>query len=260
MALKSNVLGSANVLEAARVNNVKRVVFASSKSVYGLIEEQKGEFPIITEDHPKFDREFPGYIPYYSCTNKMVEYFGIRFAMDYGLEFVITRFGSTWGPGKIESRARTGIRKGVDKGREAKDIVNVGGDYVTLMLDHAIEGKPLKLPDGRDQKDNLVYYKDIANGMVLTALSDKIRFTGNHREFQFDAGKAITLGEVLEAIKRHIPDAKIELGPGGLTKRKHPVVQCVFDLSRGREELGYVPQYDLDAAVADYIKIKREFG
>ena len=260
VALKSNVMGSANVLEAARVNGVKRVVFTSSKSVYGHIEARQGEFPMITNDHPKFDREFPGYIPYYSLTNKMVEYFGIRFAMDFNMEFVITRFGSTWGPGKMDMRRRKAKQTGAS-GKEDIDVINVAPDFVCLMIDYAIEGKPFKLPFGRDQKDNLVYFKDISDGMVLAAISDKICFTGNHREFHFDAGKAISLAEVLEAVKRHIPGTQIELGPGILAKRKHPVIQCIFDLSREKNELGYSPKYaDLDLALADYIKMKKKFG
>lgn len=258
VALKSNVLGSANVLEAARVNNVKRVVYTSSHSVYGHVEAKQGKLPVISEDYPKFDREDPKHIPYYTVTNKMVEYFGIRFAMDFDMEFVITRFGNTFGPGKMESRRRRALKSGVIM--DNKNVQRLPGYIASLIIDHAIEGEPFRFPEGRDNKSNLVYYKDIANGVALAALSDKIGFTGNHREFHFDGGKAYTFLQLIEAIKKHIPNAEIEMGPGWLTPIKHPDPQVVFDLSRGKKELGYFPQYNLEMAVADFIAIEKKYN
>ncbi|MBI2087423.1 MAG: NAD(P)-dependent oxidoreductase [Deltaproteobacteria bacterium] len=258
-ALKSNVLGSANVLEAAKTNHITRVVYTSSHSVYGYIEAKEGQLPVITEDYPKFDREDPRFIPYYTLTNKMVEYFGIRFAMDYNLEFVITRFGSTFGPGKIESRqerSMLGIKIHDD---DSESVPKLGGHLASFIIDSAIRGKPLRFSEGRDHKSNLVYFKDIAEGVVLSALSDKIQFIDNHRDFHFDAGKAATFDDLIEAIKKHIPDASVDMGPGKLKGGKHPDPEVVFDLTRGNKELGYFPRYvDLEKAVADYITMYRK--
>jgi UDP-glucose 4-epimerase len=258
-ALKSNVLGSANVLEAARANNIRRVVYTSSHSVYGRIEAQEKELPVITEDYPKFDRQDPQFIPYYTLTNKMVEYFGIRFAMDYDMEFVITRFGSTFGPGKIESRqerSMLGVKIHEDDG---ESVPKLSGHLASFIIDSAIRGKVVRFSEGRDHKSNLVYFKDIAEGVALSALSDNIQFIDNHRDFHFDAGRAATFGDLIEAIRKHIPDSKVDMGPGKLKGGKHPDPEVVFDLTRGKKELGYSPRYvELEKAVGDYIAMYRK--
>ena len=257
VALKSNVLGSANVLEAARVNGIKRVVFTSSKSVLGDVKAQGDQIEVISEDFPRFDRADQRYIPFYTVTNKMVEDFGIRFSMTYDMEFVITRMGSTYGPGKLDSRRRKSL--GGYTIIDDKDVKRRGGHFACLILDCAIEGKPFSWPEGWDHKDNLVYFKDLANGLVLAALSENIKFSANHREFLLDAGKVVTYGDLIKALEKQLPQVEIQIGSGRLTGEKHPSPLAFFDLTRSREELGYSPQYDVEAAVADYIEMRRKY-
>jgi len=59
---------------------------------------------VINEDFPKFDRARNGPALLYDY-NKMVEDFGIRFAMDYNLEFVITRSAAPSGRGSWRAGA-----------------------------------------------------------------------------------------------------------------------------------------------------------
>jgi UDP-glucose 4-epimerase len=63
----------------------------------------------------------------------------------------------------------------------------------------------------------------------------------------------ITLNDVARVIRKHLPHAKIEIGPGlNYLGMPYPA-SSVYDISRARAELGYAPQYDLDRGIADYL-------
>lgn len=253
-AVEVNVMGTTNVIDAARVNGVRRVVFASSKSVYAPVTGRHAypSFVPITEDWPKFDRQEDGYVPFYSTTNKMAEYMGIRMAMKYNLEFAILRFGPVWGPGKFAAQL---------KYRESESFTPAF--VISKMIDDAIEGRPTFLPEGGHARDsdNFVYNKDVAQGVVKACLSEKARFDRNNREYHFDEGRVFSLGDFASALRLHFPAVSIEVRNRAVEHERHrPGTRAVFDLSRAREELGYEPEYaDLHKAIADYISTERIF-
>ena len=69
-AVEVNVFGSTNVIDAARVNGIRRVVFSSSRSVYAPVTGKHAypDFVPVPEDWPKFDRQESSYVPFYSTT------------------------------------------------------------------------------------------------------------------------------------------------------------------------------------------------
>ncbi len=253
-AVEVNVLGSANVIDAARVNEVRRVVFSSSRSVYAPITGKHAypQLVPITEDWPKFDRQERSFVPFYSTTNKMVEYFGIRMAMKYNLEFIILRFGPIWGPGKM-----------VGQLKYQKSERYTGAFVASKMIDDAIEGKSTYLPGGGnpEESDDFVYNKDSAQGVVKACLSDKVKFENNHREYHIATGRAHTLADFASALRVHFPAISIVVEDKPAEYPINPPGQkSVFDLSRARAELGYEPEYvDLEKAVADYIETEKAF-
>ena len=62
-------------------------------------------------------------------------------------------------------------------------------------------------------------------------------------------------------IRKHLPHAEIEIGPGlNFLGMPYPASN-VYDISRARAELGYAPQYDLERGIADYLdSLKRLKG
>ncbi len=82
-----NVNGHYNVLEATRINDVKRVVFASSSSVYGL-----------TNTFPQEEHHRPVPVSPYAITKLAGECYNKFFFEEYGLETVSLRYFNVFGP------------------------------------------------------------------------------------------------------------------------------------------------------------------
>jgi len=82
-----NATGTLKVLEACRRNQVRRLVFASSSSVYG-----------DTEILPKHEKMTPSPLSPYAITKLMGEYYCRNFWENYGLETVVLRYFNVFGP------------------------------------------------------------------------------------------------------------------------------------------------------------------
>jgi len=91
--------------------------------------------------------------------------------------------------------------------------------------------------------------KDSALGIYLATVADKVK----SRLYNIGTGVGVTLRDFERVIKKHIPNAQMEIG-GGLNFYGFPYPATgVYDISRAREELGYKPQFDLERGIADYL-------
>ncbi len=252
-ALNVNVYGTGNVLKVAVNAGIKRVVFSSSKSVFDTITEEYGPplFKPLPIDYPKFSRTSLDPVPFYTITNKMVEYFAIRYSRANDLELVITRFGSTWGPGKLQTQYEV----------HAKNPKPTAGWLICHMIESAVSGSPIKVNASQLKTDNVVYTKDVALGVALAALSDTVQFPSGHREFLLDAGCVFNHTDFAEALRELYPSFNFTVNEndGGMASHRGGVA-CRFDLSRSEKELGYYPRFaDVKTAVIDYIKTSEKY-
>jgi UDP-glucose 4-epimerase len=127
LAVQTNVLGTCNVLQAARENNVKRVVYSSTSSAYGLVN------PIPnTEDMPK-DCLNP-----YSVSKTAGEELCTMYSDLFGLETVIFRYFNVYGenqPTKGQYAPVIGLFQRQHKAGEPMTVVGDGlqrRDYVNV--------------------------------------------------------------------------------------------------------------------------------
>jgi nucleoside-diphosphate-sugar epimerase len=232
MAVRVNAEGTVNVLQAALKANVKRVVYASAKGVYS---ETKGEYGHPTykpmpEDYPTEDC-----MGFYAVTKLFGEKLGFKYQKTYGLDFIALRFSSTWGPGKLAGRGPSPHA--------------VHGS----VIENAMLGKPMRYPQGADQKDDLIYHRDTASGIVLACFAEK----PVHSLFNIGVGVGYTLLDFARAVKKIYPKADIEIGPGLDYLMKGYNTYSVFDISRAKKELGFTPQYDVEKGVVDYIEMMK---
>ena len=225
LSIQVNVMGTVNVLEAARLFDIRRVVFTSAKGIYGPVLGEYGppHYRPIPEDMPKNPQRI------YDSAKLMCEQTVLYYAANHGVDGAILRFATTYGPGKTARHGKMGV--------------------TSQIVESPFHGLPFHHPYGADAKDDFIYNKDSALGVYLATVADKVP----SRVYNIGSGKAHTLGDLAAAIRKQIPKADITVGPGdnflGMPYPPHGI----YDISRARSELGFDVQYDLDAAVADYL-------
>jgi UDP-glucose 4-epimerase len=227
-----NVIGTLNILEAARFMKVQRVVYTSAKGIYGHIDGEYAHpiFKPLPEDHPKRPSRI------YESAKLMGEHMGQFYQRTYGLEFVALRFSMTYGPGKT-------VRHG------AMSILS-------QIIEGGYSGKAVRIEKGGDQKDDLVYNRDVAQGIYLACTAPKLRYDA----YNIGMGVGYTLKDVAKEVKRIIPNADIQIGPGFHFLGGPTHYYSVYDITRAREDLGFSPQFPLGKGIEDYIETLKILG
>lgn len=212
--IRTNIMGFTNVLEAARLVDVHRMVWTSSYAQLGPPEL----YPVqpVNEDAPVKPTMMHG--PAYVCNEFMANYY----AEQHGLDVLTLRIGINFGP---------------ERGGHLGAF-----DYVVDLFEGPALGRPARVPDG-DMAVTLQYAKETAN-VIWTGLNIKGL---KHRVFH-TCDEFLTLRQVAGYVKEVVPDARLEVRPGGKTPRVRVVA------SRIREEWGYTPKYTVKAGAADYIR------
>jgi UDP-glucose 4-epimerase len=226
LSIQVNVSGTVNVLEAARLFDIRRVVFTSAKGVYGPLTGDYGypTYKPIPEDMPKNPKRI------YDAAKQMGEHLCLYYNDHMGLDTVVLRFATTYGPGKTARHGKMGV--------------------TSQIIEAPAAGRPFHLAQGGDEKDDFIYNKDSALGIYLATIADDPK----SRVYNIGSGTGSTLRDFERALRRHIPDADITIGPGlnflGMPYSPHGV----YDTTRARDELGFRPAYDIEAGVADYLQ------
>ena len=118
------------------------------------------------------------------------------------------------------------------------------------IVENPVRGQPFHLPQGGDQQDDFIYNKDSAYGIYLATVTQSLR----SRVFNIGSGAGATLNDFARILRRHIPSADIQIGPGlNFFNSPYPM-SGIYDISRARQELGYAPQFDLEKGIADYLE------
>ncbi len=218
--VRLNFMGTVNVFEAARLEQVSRVVFPSSGTVY---------LGSIGEGLKQIDESIPMNPPsIYAATKASCEFMGRAYAKRYGFEFICLRYtGGLYGPSPAALKATREIA-------------------IQQMIRAALKGETAKI-DWPYGPTEVLYGKDAAKGTVLAVLKDKFK----DQLFHIGNGQLVGGDEILAAIKKHFPRSQIELARGG-NPMPYPESRVASDFSRSKEQLGYEPDYPIDEAVVDY--------
>jgi UDP-glucose 4-epimerase len=225
-ATEVNVGATLTICELARSLGLRRVVMASSKGVYRRVTDEHG--------HPRYvplDEDYAiGPDGVYDVTKYAAEQLGLNYAATHGVDFVALRFAATYGPGRMARHGALAIR--------------------SAIIENAYYRRPTHLRQGGEQCDDFVYTKDVAQSLVKAL--DAAHLV--HRVFNIGTGRPSTLAAAAKVLRREIPEADIEIGPGtdyGTGSGRY----CVFDISRARTEFGYEPEYDHERGILDYLEV-----
>jgi UDP-glucose 4-epimerase len=233
LTYRVNALGTINILEAARRNSVGRVVYTSSRAVFGQFDGDFGP-PNYRPVPETFRREaWPGAFGPYSASKIMSEDAGTQFAERYGFEFTALRFASIYGPGKTLRHGAVGVH--------------------SRIVEPAVRGESVTVARGGDQIDDMVYIKDIAQALRKAAHMK----VAPKPAYNIGSGVGSTLTQFAEAVRKTLPDADIHIG-GGLDHLGVVDRYGIFDNSAATRDFGYQPEYDLTSGVADYVKSLKE--
>ena len=91
-AINLNIMGTVNVLEAARMTGLKRVVVSSSSVLNHYLAGRRGRRQL------RQGRVVPRPTTFYSATKQAVESLGLNYAKWCGIEFAGLRYGAAFGP------------------------------------------------------------------------------------------------------------------------------------------------------------------
>ena len=161
-SLNANLIGTTTVFECARLAGIQRIVFPSSKTVYGPVAEQHRHptYSPVPEEHPHAPEKL------YSKLKSACEGLADHYAQLYGLDIIALRFGSTFGPGKLSHTGR------------ASPLIG--------LIEAAIANRPFKIEFGADQCDDLSYSGESANGVI--AALDSAACKGKFRAYNISSG------------------------------------------------------------------------
>lgn len=227
-----NSQGTVNLLESARLAGVKRFVHSSSRAVYGETPRGVGEpgYQPIGEDHPKRP------VGAYDVTKLAAEDMGGLYRRLYGLEFAALRFAGIYGPGKQARHGKMSLR--------------------SRLVEDPVAGKPVRVAQGGDQLDDMIYVDDVAESLVLAALADRL----DHAAYNIASGKGQTLRQFADAVRAAVPGADIEIGAGLNPMGFDVHYYGIFDIDRARLDFGFSPRFGLVDGVRDYVGRLRDLS
>jgi len=215
-----NTMGFLNILEAARLFDVRRVSLASSIAVYASLTEGPFREEALLPVHSGNATE---------TFKKALEILGLHYASRTNLDVVALRIGNPFGPLYHSLAAPT------------SRICHAAAKGVPTDFTGARRGAPYAEDDA-----GAFYVKDCATAIQLVQMANKL----SHRIYNIGSDGPTMYGEFVEAVKMIVPDAQISLQPGR-NPRHRP--NAYMDITRIKEEVGYRPQYDIKRSVEEYI-------
>jgi len=209
LALEVLADGTFSVLEAAVQAKVKRVVAASSASVYGRAEE----FPTTERHHPYNNRTL------YGAAKVFNEGLLRSFNDMYGLDYVALRYFNVYGP--------------------RMDIYGAYTEVLIRWMERIAAGQPpLVLGDGNQTMD-FVFVDDIARANILAAKSEV-----TDEVFNVASGTETSLNDLAFALLRVMGSSlKPEYGPA---RKVNAVSRRLAETNNARDKIGFEAQISLE--------------
>lgn len=228
---KVNTIGTINVLEYCRKNNIKRVIsncsYADVRGAWGkrtITEEEPRDF-IYTGDHAV-------YVFSKNAANDTMEYYN----QQHGMKNAWFRFPPVYGVGPHDSLFINGtLRK----------------SGLKIFIDNASEGKDICIFGDPSLSRDVVYVKDVAHAFYLALKSENTSGLYN-----MTSGRGVTLQEQAEVIAElwaPTPEEKSKITYNPSVQNNTP--SYLFSMEKAKRDFGFEPEYaDFKKMMADYKK------
>ena len=207
LASKINILGTTSIFEMLVKHKIRRLVFASSETVYGAKQSVFGNRPIKETDYTGIDNHHFTY----GVMKLLNEFMAEKYIKKHGCSIAYTRPSVVFGYGRQNT------------------AINWAEDFAAKPA----LGEVANLPFSKDNVDNWIYVEDCAEQLIRLALKDKLNFSS------FNSGSETLDGHKLEAtVKKFIPDAQINF----LNEKTFTPLIDDQDDSRIRKEIDFIPR------------------
>jgi UDP-glucose 4-epimerase len=187
-----NLTGTLNVLEAARIKKVSKVIFISSSAVYG-------DTPTL----PQTEDILPAPESPYAVTKLAAEHYCRVFREAYGLDTVSLRYFNVYGPRQDPNSQYAAV--------------------IPKFISLALEGKAPVIFGSGEQTRDFVFVKDAVNAAILAAESEAAGV------YNIATGKAVTVNELTRLILDNVCK---DLAPLHQEIRTGDILHSVADISR----------------------------
>ena len=178
LASKINIVGTTSIFEMIVKYKIRRLVFASSETVYGAHQEFFGNRAVTEEDYSGINNHFYTY----GVMKLLNEFMAEKYIKKHGCSIAYTRPSVVFGYGRQNT------------------AINWAEDFAAKPA----LGQAAYLPFSKKNRDNWIYVDDCAEQLVRLALKETLNFSC------FNTGAETLDGEQLEAtVKKIIPDAEI---------------------------------------------------
>jgi len=208
-----NVLGTLNILEAARKNSVSRIVFSSSAAIFGELLTMP-----IDEKHP-LNPDSP-----YGVSKLAAEKHMLCFGKLYGIKVTCLRYFNVYG---IHQR------------------YDAYGNVIPIFADRLFTGKPITIYGDGEQTRDFVNVKDVAMVNYLASISETYDTTYN-----VGSGTQISINRLVDLVQESsaIKASQITYA----SPRPSEVRHCKADIRKAHKELAYTPMVSLENGLKEY--------
>jgi UDP-glucose 4-epimerase len=205
---RANVHGTLNILEKSVQAGVRRVVSASSSSIYGNIDV----FP--TKESADKQPRSP-----YAVSKLAGEHYMRVFSELYGLETVALRYFNVYGPRQRPESAYAAV--------------------IPLFIDALVQGKPPTVHGDGLQSRDFSYIDDVVEANILASTGQADICSG--KAYNIAGGSTYNLLELLEILQDLIG---VSITPQHTQVRAGDVRKTQADISNARSDLGFEPKVD----------------
>jgi nucleoside-diphosphate-sugar epimerase len=223
LAMRVNLGGTHNALEAARLAGIPRLVFASTISVYGPNVPQP-----IAEATPAEP------LTWYGQSKVMAEQLGLYYQRRWGLDFRAARLAAIVGPFR---RAASGSAT----------------MYTSQILEKAAVGEAYAIDVDEGAATPVCYAKDAARALAALATAE----SAPTRIYNIGTGRASAV-ELIEIARRRYPGARLEFSPDPMLA---PVARISWDwnlsIDAAARELDWRPAYSIETMAEDLMATAR---
>jgi nucleoside-diphosphate-sugar epimerase len=210
--VRTNVAGTASILEFARVRRPRRVVVCSTIMAYG---------PDSEGSEIRRETEYPRPISVYGASKVAVEGLMHGFHGQYGIDAVALRFSHVYGPGRTTEC------------------------FIREMMQAALEGRTCRIPQSSRSPRQYIHVDDVCRSIDLAMKAEAPR----SRVFNISANEIHSLADVAEAVRSEFGEFDV-IFDEGWDVPSYRVGR--LSIERAGEELGYLPQLPLAKGLRAY--------